>query len=169
VLLFAPSSHSCCLRWLIAPVLLVLCELAAARQSQHASHHVLTARIRYKLVQSESTQQQSDSNAQQGVLIASLIFWSCCAIAAASLAHRTRQSYLALIRQTSQATTCNWACAQLWLLTPRHQVHPNQEASTIDAESRIVSAAAYGRVPMSHASVPIGTAALMRAVTANVA
>lgn len=90
----------------------------------------------YELVQSESSQEQSDSNAQQGVLIASVIFWTCCAIAAASLSHRTRQSYAALIRHTSQ-------------------VLPIQDASSIYVEPRIISVPAYGHVPMSHASVPI--------------
>jgi hypothetical protein len=116
----------------------------------------MTARARYKLVQAESAQEQSDSNAQQGVHIASLIFWSCCAIAAASLAHRTRQSYAALVRHNSQATECNWALMHMSSLMLRCQVHPIREESAIAVESRIISAPAYGHVPMTHASVPIG-------------
>lgn len=94
--------------------------------------------VLYTLVQSSSSQEQTEGNTQQGVFIASSIFWACCSIAAASLAHRTRQSYLALIRHNSQ-------------------VQPFHEPSVIDVGSRIMSAPAYSHVPMMHASVPIAS------------
>ena len=116
----------------------------------------VTKRIRYALVQVDSSQDQTDGKAQQGVLIASSIFWSCCTLVAISLAHRTRQSYLALIRHSAQVNHFNAHSCAFEVFMPSFQVHPLPQAPIVDIVSRIISAPAYGQVPMSHASVPIG-------------
>ena len=95
-------------------------------------------------MQVDSSQDQTDGKAQQGVLIAS------------SLAHRTRQSYLALIRHSSQVDHFNAHSCTFVVFMPSFQVHPLPQAPIVDIMSRIISAPAYGQVPMSHASVPIG-------------
>ena len=103
------------------------------------------------------SQDQEDGNTQQGVLIASSIFWSCCTLVAISLAYRTRMSYLALIRHSTQAGVPTRAAVRVPVLTTCLQVHPLPQAPVVDVMSRIISAPAYGQVHMSHASVPIGT------------
>lgn len=162
-LLCARSFCSCYPRWQIAPVQSTYCKPFAV--PSYPSQRRLTAQNRYKLVQSSSSQEQTEGNAQQGVFIASSIFWTCCSIAAASLAHRTRQSYLALIRHNSQVTNLKLVRSQSPILTPCHQVQPFHETSVVDAGSRIVPSPAYGHVPMTHASVPIGISALLLSCT----